>query len=253
MAQSLARSHGYTLPAWWPRAHLSEVAEAALEVDAGPATQLIHRHGLQPPSGFDPLLWPRRCHIRMLGGFALELEGKEVTLGPKRPTRLLFLLKAIVALGGRHVPRGQVIDQLWPDTEGDAGLRAFDVGIHRLRRLLGGREQLVVKDGFVTLPSHLVAVDALMVQELSRRIARPFSPPSAVWRDLELLCSLLRGPFAHEENLPITRTFGEELHRAVQTSVDRAVERLAAQSEEPRRLELLARLLQRVNEAIRHP
>ena len=64
--------------------------------------------------------------------------------------------------GGRR--RGgsdrNLADLLWPDEEGDAARKAFDVGLVRLRRLLGSAEAVTVRDEQVALNRDICWVDA---------------------------------------------------------------------------------------------
>jgi DNA-binding SARP family transcriptional activator len=52
-----------------------------------------------------------------------------------------------------------LIDGLWPDPE-DGGRKAFDITVHRLRKLLGGDSRLAVTGGHAALDPQQVWVDA---------------------------------------------------------------------------------------------
>jgi two-component SAPR family response regulator len=67
----------------------------------------------------------------------------------------LELLRVLAQAAPRRVPASQVVDQLWPDEEGDAGHRAFLTALHRLRKLVGERA-VVHQEGRVGLDPQYV-------------------------------------------------------------------------------------------------
>jgi ATP/maltotriose-dependent transcriptional regulator MalT/DNA-binding SARP family transcriptional activator len=95
--------------------------------------------------------WPWPVRIRALGGFELSGESIAISTSRRAPVRVLELLKTIVALGGRAVPRADLCDALWPESDGDAANRAFEVTLSRLRKLLGGADAIHVHDGRISL------------------------------------------------------------------------------------------------------
>jgi DNA-binding SARP family transcriptional activator len=78
---------------------------------------------------------PVRIHT--LGRFEVRVRGRPLALRRKAPARLLDLLKAIIAGGGRAVRDTALTDLLWPEADGDAAQGALNTALHRLRRLLG--------------------------------------------------------------------------------------------------------------------
>ena len=83
----------------------------------------------------DPPGWPWLFEVRTLGRFEVLREGQPLAFSRKVPKKTLALLKAIIALGGRSVSEQRLLDALWPDEEGDAGARALDATVLRLRTL----------------------------------------------------------------------------------------------------------------------
>ena len=78
------------------------------------------------------------------------------------------LLKALIALGGGDVPTDKLIDILWTEPlEGDEQ-KAFDVTVHRLRKLLGHEKAIQVTDRRVSLNPQIVWVD---LWALERKLA----------------------------------------------------------------------------------
>jgi two-component SAPR family response regulator len=94
-------------------------------------------------------------------GELLRFEGK----AQRKP---IELAKMLIALGGRDVPANKLIDLLWPEPSASDGQKAFDITMHRLRKLLGCDEALQVTSRSVSLNPQLVWVD---VWALERRLA----------------------------------------------------------------------------------
>jgi len=66
----------------------------------------------------------------------------------------------VTAGGGQPVPSARMVDGLWADDEGDAGRKALDVCLVRLRKLLGHSDAVVVRDEQVSVNRALCWVDA---------------------------------------------------------------------------------------------
>ena len=73
---------------------------------------------------------------------------------------------------GATYPQNKLIDLLWPEPSAGDGQKAFDITVHRLRRLLGCDEAVQVTARSVSFNSQLVWVDAWA---LERRLA-PLDP-----------------------------------------------------------------------------
>ena len=69
------------------------------------------------------------------------------------------MLKVLIALGGRDVGVEQITDALWPDSEGDKTRNAFEITLHRLRKLVAADNIVLVKDGRVSLDPRYCWVD----------------------------------------------------------------------------------------------
>jgi two-component SAPR family response regulator len=120
---------------------------------------VIRRLRISPPSDA-PETWPWPVRIRTLGHFEIECDGQALEFSGKAPRRVLSVLKAIVAGGGQPVPSARMVDGLWADDEGDAGRKALDVCLVRLRKLLGHSDAVVVRDEQVSVNRALCWVDA---------------------------------------------------------------------------------------------
>jgi DNA-binding SARP family transcriptional activator len=97
--------------------------------------------------------------VRTLGRFEVLLDGVPLTARAKGSPRTLNLLKAIVAFGGRDIAIDKMAETLWPDAEGDLAKCAFDVTIHRLRKLVGNMQFVRVCGGKVELDPMLCWLD----------------------------------------------------------------------------------------------
>lgn len=104
--------------------------------------------------------------IFTLGRFSLLLNGQPAEFGRKAPQRPLELLKAIVALGGREVSTTNLMSALWPDADGDVAQRSFDTTLHRLRKILGDRRVLALKEGKLSLDGNYCWVDVWSFERL---------------------------------------------------------------------------------------
>jgi len=89
--------------------------------------QVIRARGMHhraPPQAGESWPWPVKIHT--LGRFSLQVDERPVPCHGKAQQKPLELLKTLIALGGRGIAKERLIDNLWPDTEGDKALRALD-------------------------------------------------------------------------------------------------------------------------------
>jgi LuxR family transcriptional regulator, maltose regulon positive regulatory protein len=174
----IGRQHKLFNTFQWLAPQMSRLCAFALEHDIETAyvTELIRVRGLMPLSPDTPVWpWPIKVHTLrrfeiLKGDQALHFEGKT----QRKP---LALLKALIVLGGADVPEDKLIDIVWAESlEGDQQ-KAFDVTLHRLRKLLGNDKAIQVSDRRVSLNREIVWVD---LWALERRLAAvvPVGPAS---------------------------------------------------------------------------
>lgn len=139
------------------RGDLFRPADAAFWQRAAPVFDRVCAM-VRPPATRRPV---EQCRIRVrtLGEFSVERDGRRCAWGRKLPRRPLALLKALIAVGGRRVAVGTLIDMLWPGESGTPVRRRFDTALYRLRTLLGPGA-LCVEAGLLTLAPEVVEVDA---------------------------------------------------------------------------------------------
>ncbi len=161
-AVAFARSHRFQYPQMMRYTVVTGTVMAeALRIGVEPdyLCDLIRRLHIRPPANA-PETWPWLVKILTLGGFEIKVDGEALEFPGKAPRRLLAVLKAIIAGGGEPVPSARLVDAIWPNEEGDAGRKALEVCLVRLRKLLGQTDAVVVRDEQVSLNRELCWVDA---------------------------------------------------------------------------------------------
>ncbi|HET7403616.1 MAG TPA: BTAD domain-containing putative transcriptional regulator, partial [Usitatibacter sp.] len=148
---------------WWIPEVMSQLCAHALEanIEVEYVRRLILKRGLVPPGGqAEQDAWPYRLRIYTLGRFSVVIDGEALRFTAKAQKKPLELLKAVIALGGRGVAIGTLVQELWPDLEGDAAHNALHVALHRLRRLLGDEDMVSVQESSLFVSPRLGWVDA---------------------------------------------------------------------------------------------
>ena len=120
----------------------------------------------------DSQSWPVR--IRALGGFEILIDGTAFSGGIKPQRRPLDLLKLLVLADATPIGAGELADKLWPDSDGDTARNCLQVAVHRLRRLLGHEQAVVVHDRKLHLDRRLCWVD---LWEFEAQVAQLIETP----------------------------------------------------------------------------
>lgn len=198
-ALALGRSHQLQQLSWFSRSQATTLLGLALEqgIETDYANAVVRALRLPPP-GPDTAQWPWSVRISTLGGFALEVDGKQLEFTRKTPKKPIAVVKALIAMGGHAVPLHRMLDALWPDEDGDAAEAAFNMSLHRLRKLLGHSEAVRVSDGQVSLNAQACFVDATGFERLSDRAAGCADPLERI-RITEQALALYLGPFLPAE------------------------------------------------------
>jgi len=97
--------------------------------------------------------------IFTLGRFSVARGVEPIRFARKAQHRPLQLLKALIAHGGREVGSDRLGMALWPESEGDTAYNAFEITLHRLRKLIGVEKALVLSNGLLTLDNQHCWVD----------------------------------------------------------------------------------------------
>jgi PAS domain S-box-containing protein len=204
---SSASAYGTGLPLRFIPTHIPRLCAAALvaNIHASYVRALVNTWGW-PCDDYAVEAWPWPVRLYSLGRFELYVNGECVDFSAHAPRKVLALLKALVCLGGSNVRDHRIIDAVWPADEADAGRAAYNVAVHRLRKLLGHADAIAVQDGLVSLNSKVCWVDAFAFERLLE------SSPKA--RDIERALSLYRGPLLpQDEDEAWTASLRERLRR----------------------------------------
>jgi ATP/maltotriose-dependent transcriptional regulator MalT/DNA-binding SARP family transcriptional activator len=161
-------NHLFNFSLWRP-AVISRLCAAALDADIETeyVGKLIRRRGLVPDSASHRVeKWPWAFKIYTLGRFEIMRDAEPVRFTGKVQQKPLDLLKALIAYGGRRVSAEKLMDTLWPESEGDAAQRAFDITLHRLRKWMGNGKAILLKDGKLSLDPEQCWVDIWSFERL---------------------------------------------------------------------------------------
>jgi ATP/maltotriose-dependent transcriptional regulator MalT/DNA-binding SARP family transcriptional activator len=121
--------------------------------------RMIRLRKLHPPPGVAiPETWPYPLKLYTLGRFSVVRDGEPLRAGGKTQKKPLELLKALIAAGGRDVSAAQLMEWLWPQSEGDAASQSYHVTLKRLRDLIG-EDALIQEGGRLTLNPDVCWVD----------------------------------------------------------------------------------------------
>ncbi len=161
---SAANVQIYSNPLWYGPL-MKDLSLRALEQNIEPifTRELICRNQLAPPDSH-PFVenWPWPLKIYTLGRFSILLNEKPIDT----ESRPFDLLKILLAYGGRDVHEEKIVDALWPDAEGDQAQASFKTTLHRLRKVLGDLDVLVLKNHQLSLNGDYVWVDVWAMSRL---------------------------------------------------------------------------------------
>jgi LuxR family maltose regulon positive regulatory protein len=208
-AFALGREHGFRHAPWWRSQAVADLCALALRHGIEPeyARALVRSRRLLPQVA--PLRlreWPWPFHVHLLGGFQLLRQTVPVEFSGKAPGRPMELMKVLVALGGQNVRADQLADALWPHVDADYAHKSLTATLHRLRRLLGDDDALVLRDARLSLNPALIWVDAWALESVLAALDEALRAPvaEAGLSSLQALAdeafALYRGPFLPDES-----------------------------------------------------
>ena len=112
-------------------------------------------------------------HIRILGDFAVELDGRPVARDVWTRRQAAALVKLLALTPQRELHREQVVDALWPDLPLADAVPRLHKAAHFARRALGHPDALVLASDAVRLfPEARVTVDAEEFADAAERALR---------------------------------------------------------------------------------
>ena len=205
---------------------MASLAALALEYGVEPevAREVVLRNDLKAPPEAGAA-WPWALRIRALGSFEIERTDAPLPSSRKESRRLLELLRLLAAHGSAPLAQERVADALWPDSDGDAARNALDNALHRLRKMLGGDDRVLLRQGALQVNPQRCWTD---VGALEALLARLEACPTDDIASLGLATrALYRAPLLPDEPLPIVMERRTMLHRRVQRGLGEAADRLA--------------------------
>jgi len=163
------KTYVFSNPHFWRPPMMSQLCAKALEyeIEVNYVRDLISKRNLIPPEDSlqDLDSWPWPVRINTLGPFSLIRDGEPVRFSGKAQKRPLELLKALIALGGREVSTNKLMDNLWPDSDGDLAQNSFNTALHRLRKLIGIKDAITLQEGRLSLDPRYCRVDLWAFEE----------------------------------------------------------------------------------------
>ncbi|RME32889.1 MAG: hypothetical protein D6786_09235, partial [Gammaproteobacteria bacterium] len=213
---------------WQPRLVARLCGEALRRgIEPEYVRSLVWRRLLPAPDGLgESSSWPWPVRIHTLGRFELSIRGGPPSLGRKPPHMPLTLLRVLIALGGRDVPRERVIELLWPDSEPEVAAKTLSVTLGRLRRLLELEQAVVANDGNLALNPSFVWLD---VWAFERACPANGSEPEGSSGMLAATLAEYRGPFLPDTEAPWAIVMRERLAQRFSLGLRRHGQTLEAQ------------------------
>ena len=154
-------------------------------------TLIRERRLLPPPQR--PERWPWPLKVYVLGGFRLERDGAPLALGAKPPNRALEILRVLSISRNFTCALETLQDWIWPDLDGDQAKAACEQALHRLRKLLGGSDLVVQREGRLRLATDKVWVE-LADWEGRLKQALGANSPADPATEFEALFTAFHGP-----------------------------------------------------------
>lgn len=206
---------------------MGQVAALALEhgIEPDVARDLVMRKNLRAPPLADAT-WPWTIRVHALGSLTIERSDRPLPASRKESRRLLELVAVLAAFGEAAVPLDWLADELWPDADGDAARNALDNALHRLRKLLGGDDRILLRQGTLLLNPQRCWTDVRALEQLLQALdgcANDVAPTlvTAIRR-------LYRAPLLPAQVLAGVVARRKALHQRVQRVLRGAANRLAA-------------------------
>lgn len=154
--------------------------------------------------------------ILTLGRFQVCRDGRTLAWKRKAPRKPLELLKAAIGFGRAEVPVYQLAEALWPEADGDRAMQAFESTLYRLRRVLGDKQSIILREGQLSLDPDRVWGDVVAFEALLRR-------PETIEQGL----ALYQGRFLEEADAPWVLLRRETLHQTFLDRLDQVGQRYA--------------------------
>ncbi len=198
-----------------------------LEVEL--VTSLIHRFQLLPPAELSISEWPWPLRIATFGQFRLEVAGTDIDLSGSKHRRPCDLLKLLLTAGAQGITENSLAEIMWPDLDGDLGMRNLRTNLHRLRRLVGKEIVKSVPGGRLIVDARYCYCDAWIAIKLLnqiRAIADEELPAS-----VRYLCTIDPGEFLAGEENYLAAQLRESMYRKMLDGSTAVLARLQVNAE----------------------
>ncbi len=159
--------------------------------------------------------WPLKIYV--LSRFNIVRNGKTIEFSGKVQQKPLAMLKVLIALGGRNIRVGRIIDLVWPEMESETSHQSFKITLYRLRRLLSHDQVIQFRDGCLSIDQNFCWVDIWEFERMVVRIdALRFAndrdlAPEEMGRLTARALSLYSGNFLVDSGLPWALSTRERL------------------------------------------
>jgi DNA-binding SARP family transcriptional activator len=219
-ALGLGRDKGFMNTLWWQPEVMAPLCARALKegIEVEYVKSLIRKRKLTldlPP--LDVSEWPWAFKVSTLGRFEI-LRGDGSNLLSGRGGRPVEVLKTAIAYGATDVSVDRITDVLWPNIDRDYAHRSFNTTLHRLRKLLGEDEALLLTNGQLSLNDKYFWLDTWAVnqawEDFRTSLRKGGKTPDNERLDelAERVLELYRGPFMPgDEDHPWTISARQQL------------------------------------------
>ena len=191
-----------------------------------------------------------RVRIYVLGKFLIVQDGRPLAFGRKTPRKPLALLKMLVASGGARADTNVLSEGLWPEAEGDAAKKSFDINLHRLRKVLGIQDLITLSEGKLSFDSRRCWIDVwefeAVLEQIEGAISQSSDTNDAVYASLaSALLRVYAGHFLEHET---QEAWAVAFRDRLRAKFGRSVTLLAACLEQNRKWDQAAALYSRALE-----
>ena len=207
---ALSREMGGAPLYYLTRAQVAMLYAKALRhnIETEHVCDLIGRLKLAPEDlAAAPESWPWPIKLYTLGRFEIVIDGKPLHFSGKAQKKPLELLMALVGFGGQEVSESHLIEALWQEGGADFAPTSFAMTLHRLRKLLGDENALLLSNNRLRLNPQKVWVDSLAFESLLDHIETTADSDA----DVQRILNLYRGPFLSDAAPACTLTLRDKL------------------------------------------
>lgn len=211
-----AQQNGLGMPVGIIRTRLAVLCAEALKAGIHPdiVKALIRRTQLPPPL-MDQACeqWPWAVKLYCLGRLEVACREQFIDFGKKLPKKPLDLMYILISANHQSISRQNVADQLWADADGDRAVQNMNTTLHRLRKLIGDDQAVILKNNALSLNPSLCWVDTWQFEALvkkSRSASNPDTQLALLSQAMELYKGHLDGL---DSDIPWVVTYAQRLRK----------------------------------------